>query len=239
MIIVAVLLWAEWKRKEKNVDRRIRYALLVVCFVALYMLLSTASRSAILSIALFAGAGLALRYKAVLLRQWKVIAGFVGIVVVIVAAVLIPTGVLAEIWVQSNREGNMSINFPIFVMHGNFLHGMGYMDNAGFLNMAYGYPTTAMDVYYLYIPFSTGIVGSVLIFGQMLYLLYCLIRYSKTEGRDMALSMFIMMLFYAVWQVNYMNCRYGTGMVHMIILFMFLLRIREEKDSYLICFKRR
>ena len=239
MIIVSVLLWMEWKQQKKVVDKRIRYVLLFVSFIALYMLFSTASRSAILSMALFAGIGILLRYKAFLYKHRKMIVGVVGGVTVVALAVLVPTGVLADIWVQSNREGNMSINFPYFVFHGDYLNGMGYMDNAGFLNKTFGYDTTAMDVYFLYIVFSTGIIGSILIFGQMLYFLYCLLRHSKTEGRDQALSLFIMMLFYAVWQVNYMNCRYWTGIVHMIVLFMFLLRIREEKDTYLIQFKRR
>lgn len=239
LIVVSVLLWNVWERENKGVDKKLRYALLFVNVVALYMLLSTASRSAILSIALFAGVGLVLRYKDILLKHWKVIVGAMAGIVLIFLVVLIPTGVLSEIWEQSNREGNMSINFPIFVAHGDYINGMGYMDNSGFLNQKFGYPTTAMDIYFLHILFSTGIVGAVLVFGQMLYLFYCLIRYSKTEGRDMALSMFLMMLFYAVWQVNYMNCRYWTGVVHMVVLFSFLLRIREEKDTYLICFKRR
>lgn len=239
MIIVSVLLWNEWKRKKKEVDKRIRYALLFVCFVALYMLFSTASRSAILSMALFAGVGLLLRYKAFLYEHRKVIVGVAGGLAVVAFVILVPTGVLTDIWAESNREGNMSINFPYFILHGDFLNGMGYMDNSGFLNQLFGYATTAMDIYYLYIVFSTGIIGSLLIFGQMLYLLYCLFRHSKTEGRDQALSLFIMMLFYAVWQVNYMNCRYWTGIVHMVVLFMVLLRIREEKDTYLIQLKRR
>lgn len=239
MLIVSVLVGMEWKKQKKKVDKRIRYVVLFVNFVALYMLFSTASRSAILSMALFVGVGLLLRYKDILWKHWRVIVAVAGGLTVVALAVLIPTGVLADIWVQSNREGNMSINFPYFVLHGDFMNGMGYMDNAGFLNQMFGYATTAMDVYYLYIVFSTGILGSVLIFGQMIYLLYCLLRYSKTEGRDQALSLFTMMLFYAVWQVNYMNCRYWTGIVHMVVLFMFLLRIEEEKDTYLIQLKRR
>ena len=179
LLIVAVLLWNEWKEKKKYVDIRVRGALVFVCFAAIFMLLSTASRSAILSLTLFGSVLFVLRKKAVFLKYWKLITVIVGAVSLIAVVALIPTGVLEEIWVQSNREGNMSINYPLFVLHGNFLHGMGYMDNSGFLNMAYGYQTTAMDVYYLYIPFSTGIVGSILIFGQMIYMLYCLLRYTK------------------------------------------------------------
>ncbi len=239
MIIMSVFLWNEWKKQEKKVDIKIRAAVIFTDCVAMYMLLSTASRSAIISLALFFGMAALLKYRGVLLRHWKLIAGTVGVVAVLAVLVMASTGMLSDIWSQSNREGNISINLPYFIYHSNYINGMGYMDNSGFLNMAYGYATTAMDIYYLYIFFGTGILGSVLIFGQMIYLLYCLIRYSKTEGRDLALSLFLMMLFYAVWQVNYMNYRYWTGMLHMVILFLFLLRVREEKNTYHIQLKRR
>lgn len=239
MLIMSIFLMAEWKKQEKKVDKKVYAILLFADCVALYMLLSTASRSAILSLLLFSGIALILKYRAVLLRYWKLIASTVGVFVVVLVTVMASTGMLADIWVQSNREGNISINLPYFIMHGDIINGMGYMDNSGFLSMAYGYETTAMDIYYLYIFFGTGVLGSVLIFGQMIYLLYCLLRYSKTEGRDLALSLFVMMLFYAVWQVNYMNYRYWTGILHIGILFMFLLRVKEEKSTYYIQLKRR
>ncbi len=239
MIVLAVFLREEWKRRKKDVDIRVRAALLFTGLVACYMLLSTASRSAILSIVLFFLAAAVLKYRAFLRKHWKLLTCTAGVLAVAVLAVMISTGMLSEIWEESNREGNISVNLPYFKTHGNYAHGMGYMDNSGFLNQAYGYETTAMDIYYLFVFFSTGIVGSVLIFGQMLYLLFCLCRYSETEGRDMALSLFLMMAFYAIWQVNYMNYRYWTGLLHMILLFGFLLRIREEKDTYLIQLKRR
>lgn len=239
MIVLAVILWDEWKRQKKAVDIRIRAVLLFTGFVAGYMLLSTASRSAVLSIALFFVVAVVLKYRAFLARHWKLFTCTIGILAVVVLAVMVSSGVFSEIWAESNREGNISVNYPYFKAYGNYAHGMGYMDNSGFLNQVYGYETTAMDIYYLYIFFSTGIVGSVLLFGQMLYVLFCLLRHSKTEGRDMALSLFAMMAFYAIWQVNYMNYRYWTGMLHMILLFVFLLRIREEKDTCLIQLKRR
>ena len=239
MLILTIFLWMEWKKQNKQVDVKIRIALIFTNCVAMYMLLSTASRSAIISFALFLGIAVLLRYRAVLMRHWKLVVGTVGVVTLIAIIVMTSTGVLSGIWSQSNREGNISINLPYFIYHGDYINGMGYMDNSGFLNMAYGYETTAMDIYYLYIFFGTGILGAVLIFGQMLYLLYCLLRFSETEGRDLAFSLFGMMLFYAVWQVNYMNYRYWTGMFHMVILFLFLLRAREEKNTYRIQLKRR
>ncbi len=108
---------------------------------------------------------------------------------------------------------------------------MGYADNSGYLGMIYGYPTTAQDVYYLFIWFSTGYLGGAMIFGQMIYLLYLTLRHYRTEGRKWALALFSMMLFYCVWQVNYMNARYCTSWFHMIFLFYYVLSINEKKDT--------
>ena len=207
--------------------------------ITLCMLFSTASRSAIISLALFFLCYGVLRLRYVIIRNWKLVLGVGGTLALIVVVILVATGALSSIWQESNREGNFSINYPIFLQHGDYLNGMGYMDNSGFLTKMYRYETTAMDVYFLYIPFTTGILGAAIILTQMIYLLYQMVQYSRTEGRDLVLSLFIMMLYYAIWQVNYMNYRYHTGIIHMMLLFLFLMRINEEKDVYIVKIQRR
>jgi len=236
-LILAILLLKEWHAAGKKVDKKVYWAMAGVSFIVLCMLFSTASRSAVISLGLFSGL-LWLFDHWYLVKKYKALIISVVIIGILVALIMAVTGVWAQIWVESNREGNMDINFPIFLMHGDYLHGMGYMDNSGFLGMKFGYPTTAMDVYYLYIPFSTGIVGSVLVFGQMLYMLCQLLFRYKVHGRNQNLAMFLMMLFYAVWQVNYMNSRYFTSWMHMVILFYFLMQINKEKDNYIFVLRR-
>ena len=237
-LILSVFLYKRWKQEGRKVDKRIYLAVGFVALITLCMLFSTASRSAILSLVLFFGILIVLDYWYLIIRYWKVFLTVAVVIGLVGGVVLFATDMLSGIWSESNREGNLDINLPIFLTHGNIMHGMGYIDNSGFLNMAYGYPTTAMDIYFLYIPFSSGIIGSVLIFGQMLYLLYHLVTKYKVQGRNEALALFGMMMFYAVWQVNYMNYRYYTGIVHMVILFMFLMEIRRETDNYVFVLKR-
>lgn len=239
LLLVSFFLWCQWRKERKIQSKRTLAIVAGIDCIALWMLLSTASRSAILSLALFFGCYGLLSNRQIIIRNWKLVSAVVGVLGLILVIILVSTGILADIWLESNREGNFSINYPIFLQYGNYLNGMGYMDNSGYLGMVYGYPTTAMDVYFLYIPFSTGILGSILIFGQMIYLLYQLLRHGNTEGRDLALSLFIMMLYYAIWQVNYMNYRYYTGIIHMIILLFFLMRINEEEDVYIFKIQRR
>ena len=239
LLVVSFFLWCEWKKRGKVLDKRLKIAVFGIDAITLCMLFSTASRSAILSLILFFGCYWILRMRHTLIRNWKLILGVGGALVLVVVLVLVSTGAISSIWQESNREGNFSINYPIFLQHGDYLNGMGYIDNSGFLNQSYGYETTAMDVYFLYIPFATGILGATIILGQMIYLLYQMLRHGNTEGRDLVLSLFVMMLYYAIWQVNYMNYRYHTGIVHMMFLFLFLMRINEEKDTYIVKIKRR
>lgn len=239
LLVVSFFLWCEWKYQNKTPKWWVKAAVLGVDFIGTYMLLSTASRSAILSLLLFFLCYGLLQKRQAIARNWKLVLSVGGFVVVVGAVVLMATGVLSSIWLESNREGNFSINYPIFLEYGNYINGMGYMDNSGFLEMVYGYPTTAMDVYFLYIPFSTGILGAAIILIQMIYLLYQMLRNPKTPGRDLCLSLFVMMLYYAIWQVNYMNYRYYTGIVHMCILFCFLMRIHQERDVTVFQVQRR
>lgn len=239
VLIISFFLWCEWKKQGKVPEKKIKIAVAGVDFITLCMLLSTASRSAILSLLLFFMFYGILKMKYAIIRNWKLILSVGGAIALCLVIVLVATGAMSSMWQESNREGNYSINYPIFLEYGNYLNGMGYMDNSGFLRMSYGYATTAMDVYFLYIPFSTGILGAAIILVQMLYLLYQLVRHRSTEGGELALSLFVMMLYYAIWQVNYMNYRYLTGVIHMMLLFLFLMRINEEEDTYILKIRRR
>jgi hypothetical protein len=239
MLIISFFLWCEWRKQGKVIDKKLKLVLAGINVITLCMLFSTASRSAIISLALFFLCYGVLRLRYVIIRNWKLVLGVGGTLALIVVVILVATGALSSIWQESNREGNFSINYPIFLQHGDYLNGMGYMDNSGFLTKMYRYETTAMDVYFLYIPFTTGILGAAIILTQMIYLLYQMVQYSRTEGRDLVLSLFIMMLYYAIWQVNYMNYRYHTGIIHMMLLFLFLMRINEEKDVYIVKIQRR
>lgn len=238
-IFCGVFLWNEWKERGKKVPGWMRGYLWLALATAMLMLLSTASRSAILSLALFLVVWWALRNSGLIYRNRKRILLIMGTTIILALLIGTSTGLLSELWISSNREGNFSINYPFFQQHGDYLHGMGYSENADFLNKKYGYATTAMDIYYLYIFFASGIMGSCIIFIQMFYVFCCLIKYRGIYGRDIVLSLFVMMLFYAVWQVNYMNYRYFTGIFHMTVIFLFLMRIGKGRDDLILVFKRR
>lgn len=238
-IISSVFLQNEWKERGKEVSQWMSRYLWFVRIIAVLMLLSTASRSAILSLVLFFSVWWMLKNSDILYRNRKKILIVLVLTVSCILIVGTSTGILYEIWISSNREGNFSINYPFFQQHGDYLHGMGYSENADFLNKKYGYATTAMDIYYLYIFFASGIVGLGIILSQMVYVSFCLAKHKETEGRNIVLSLFCMMLFYAVWQVNYMNYRYYTGIFHMVVIFLCLMRTGKGSDDLTLVLKWR
>lgn len=238
-IISSIFLQNEWKERGKKVSQwMIRY-LWFLRITAMLMLLSTASRSAILSFILFLSVWWMLKNSDMLYKNRKKILIVLGVTASCILIVGTSTGILSELWISSNREGNFSINYPFFQQYGDYLHGMGYSENADFLNKKYGYATTAMDIYYLYIFFASGIIGSSIILSQMVYVFFCLVKYKEAEGRNIILSLFCMMLFYAVWQVNYMNYRYYTGVFHMVVIFLCLMRAGKNSDDLTLVLKWR
>ena len=230
-ILLLIYLIHYWKSRSVKLSLTQK---VIVCFAAIIsvtMLFSTASRSAILSLAIFCGLLLVPKCWSVFIRRWKLLVPIFTIILLAVSIALFANDKVSEVWTESNREGNFDINYPIFLEYGDIINGMGYADNSLYLTKGYGYGTTAMDVYYLYILFCSGILGSIIVFGQMIYILYQVIRNSKMQNSIWIISLYFMMLFYCVWQVNYMNYRYFTSIIHMVVIFYFLLKIKEEEDT--------
>ena len=230
-LILLIITTKEWIKEGNKISLFQKIVIGFSVLLTVCMLFSTASRSALISLGIFVGVHIIQKYWRLLYTKLKSIFPILIIMGVLVLVVFVGSGKFSQMWVDSNREGNFSINYPIYQEYGNYINGMGYADNSGYLQKIYGYETTAQDVYYLYIWFSTGYLGAALIFGQMIYIAYLILKYRKTVGWEWVASLFPMMLFYSIWQVNYMNARYYTGTIHMIILFLFILNINEGKDT--------
>ncbi len=232
-LVLSVFLYFEYKKTNAFSMKKI-VMIVVVDLLAICMLLSTASRSAVLSFVLFCGCAFCIEKKDFFVKHIKFILGCIIPLIIIVLAVLLLSGKFSSMWVDSNREGNFTINYPYFIQHGNLLNGMGYIDNSGFLSMQYGYATTAVDVYYLYILYTTGYIGLGIIIFQMIYCLICLVISKRCIQKSLVVALLVMMIFYAVWQVNYMNARYYTGWIHMIIIYYSVLNFGRNKVYYFI-----
>lgn len=82
----------------------------------------------------------------------------------------------------SGRSDNWEINWISFQRMGRYLTGMGYVNPWSFLMKSFpGYTTYACDVYWYYVFFSTGILGSSMLF-VILVLLFIEILKHRTNN---------------------------------------------------------
>lgn len=77
--------------------------------------------------------------------------------------------------------------------------GLGYVPFSAFLTDSMGWGTTALDCYYVYIICTTGIIGAIIIFAILIYLLGCLFKayfggYSNSLG-NASIALYLVLLF--------------------------------------------
>ena len=206
-VVSLAFYYATWciEKRQNNLTTLKKIIILLISFWTLAILFSTSSRSSILSVLVFV---IVWFYQSIVKRTFSrktaYLIGALFIILLIVAIIVLGE----DIWADANRDGNYEINLPIFEQMGAFWTGMGYIENAGFLSGAYGYETFPVDVYYLYIYLSTGVIGSVIIAIPLIYMLIKLIRKKTWFAQIIGLSIYIAMLFDAFWQVNLFTYRY-------------------------------
>ncbi len=143
---------------------------------------------------------------------------FIAIGVLAVLA-FIGAGGLEEIWGKSNRDLNITVNYPLFKAYGSPWTGLGFIENAGFHADRYLFPmpTSSLDMYYVYIYFSTGLIGAIM---MGLVLITILIKYlinNRTGLNIIAIGFYLTMLFFAVWQCNLFTHRYISSYIISIL----------------------
>lgn len=226
LIIVLSLFVYELNKNYKGLRKKIMW--LSLCFanaLAIEMMLSAAERTAIISSAI-----LLMIYFAFVIFKIRVekktcvaicVIGLIGVYI------LAFTGVFAHIWENSNRALNISINYPVFKELGNLWTGMGYVDNSGFNKqiMAFGVETSSLDMYYVYIFFTTGILGCIIIGTGLLIMLIRFLFIKKTNFHILNLGLYISLLFYSFWQCAMITYRYVSPTIFFVI---FLCGLTED-----------
>ncbi len=220
LVIVVSLFFFELNRRDKDLNKRMIMwgSLIVIDGLAAEMLLCAAERSGIISTAI----AVLIYFVFVFLRvkfEFKTKAVFMLIVGVTIA-VLAAAGVFAYVWEHSNRDLNIRINYPIFQRLGHLWTGMGYVDNSGFNEkvLAFVERTSSLDLYYVYIFFTTGILGCILIGLALVIMLVRLIAMKKTPLNITVIATYCSMLFFAFWQCNMVTYRYVSPTILFSIL---------------------
>jgi hypothetical protein len=230
-IVTCIFMYKEWRDNQIRRSLQLHLSIFVANLLVICMLFSTASRSAILSLLLFIFMYCLLNLKKIIGKFSKptylilLILAMTGLLYAILG------GVFSNLLGDSNREMNWTVNYPIFDSIGNIWTGMGYMDNSGFQIQSYGFATVDVDVYYLYLFFTTGIIGCALLIVPVIYIIGNLIHHRNNNVGKITLSLFIMMLFYTIWQVNFFNYRFLTGVINIILVLLALYSMNEVRRS--------
>ncbi len=219
LVIVLSVFFYELNKHYGGIRKKIMWgSLIAVNLLSIEMLAAAAERSGIISsfmVVFFYAVFVFFRVR--IERKTAIAFGVLGIALI---AVLAFSGVFTYIWKNSNRELNITVNYPVFKQLGNLWTGMGFVDNSGFHKeiSAFGVETSSLDLYYVYIFFTTGVIGCILIGTALVTMLLRLFFQKKTDLNITTIGLYLSMLFFAFWQCNMVTYRYVSPTVLFTII---------------------
>ena len=209
-----------------------RSKLLIVLLgcITFMVLLTTSSRTAFISIVIFLlGASIVKKAGKVHFTpeskkylKWCLIIGLLVFLVIFAVS-----GVWDYIWAKSNRSLNVTQNVHWVPILGNIWTGMGFVENAQFVSdpynggiSAFGVKTSSLDMNYLFIYCTTGILGCCIMAFILIILGVSLYKNKAQEYGGYYLVLFFTLLFYAFWETILFTYRFWAMLVpHVILLY--------------------
>lgn len=159
------------------------------------------------------------------------------ICILIIIVIMNLLGFWSYLWNNSNRQLNIEINYPIFQELGNFWTGMGWVENGGFqtnvsnnFTSVFGVRTSSLDMYYVFIFFTTGFIGCVLIGVALLSILVSLIKKSTDLLGVSYLAFFVALLVYSFFETILFTYKLWQMMIPLTMIF-WRMGIREDENS--------
>lgn len=225
LVLVLSLFFFENYRKTEEIKKPWFWiSFLTIDMVAGLELAAAVERSGIISTAIVFGVYII--FVLLRVRIEKITLMVLALIGVGVIGILEATGKFEEIWGKSNRDLNITVNYPLFKAYGNPWTGLGFIENAGFHADRGLFPmaTSSLDMYYVYIYFATGLIGCILIGLVLVSILVKLIATKKTDLNILAIGFFLSMLFFAFWQCNLFTHRYISSYVMTVIFLCSLSR---------------
>ena len=229
LISFLLVFYLEFSENPLLHSRSKMIALLLTCIIFM-ILFSASSRTAFISIVIFVLGTCGVRTmgkvrftkesKRILIRSC-----IIGLVLFVV--VLFTSGLWNYIWVKSNRSLNVTENVHWVPIIGNIWTGMGFVDNGAFISdpynanlSAFGVQTSSLDMNYIYIYCSTGILGCCVMAFIMIFLGVSLYKNRGQQYGGYYLVLYITLLFYAFWETILFTYRFwGMIIPHVILLY--------------------
>ncbi len=198
--------------------------------ITFWVLLITSSRTAFISIVILILGAIIVRIKEKvhftpgsirILKRCLIIGVFV------LGVIFIISGAWEYIWAKSNRALNVTQNVHWVPILGNIWTGMGFVENAQFYSdpyngglSAFGVKTSSLDMNYLFIYCTTGILGCCIIAFILIILGVSLYKNKAQKYGGYYLVLFFTLLFYAFWETILFTYRFWAMIVpHVILLY--------------------
>lgn len=233
-LILCAFLWLYKDEFTGNLKKYHSLIFAVAIVVFGFILVSSAARSEIISTIIFFAFFLLFKYKDKL-KMTSFSRFILYLLIVLIVFLCVYTLIMETFSVGSisNRTNNWAVNIDVFNQHGNTLAGLGYADVHAFLNDSYGYDTWACDVYYLYIFFSSGILGSI-IMGAAIVWMSLFILFGKTNNRrndTLMKALVIAVLFNNMYHCTFNSYLYVSSLAIMVLFVLHLYDIDEHNEN--------
>lgn len=232
MIWLFLLYYAENKRNKihKSTHSLMEVAAVAVFFWMISLLSTTTSRGEILGTTSVFISLVLLKIKRE--QKHRIRNNIILMIILIGCIIYLSYATIND--VSSGRTQNWAVNWEIFREIGRYTFGMGLVNPWGYLTGVFpGYKTWPCDVYWYYLFFSTGILGSIFMGGILISLFLKIFKGSTTNYtydaviKSGLISIIINDFFHAViFSVNYIS-----STVYFIFFIEFLLESRKSNKS--------
>lgn len=208
---------------------RTRILSVLTGFFIFYIMLCTSSRTPMICMVAFIGCAAVIRvleYIHLSDASIKAIKKITAVGMPLLLMLLYVTGFWGKFWARSNRGLNVSVNLPWVPIIGNIWTGMGFVENESFITDAsnnwisdFGVATSSLDMNYLYIYCTTGILGCIVMALILFILGLSLYKNRQQKYGYYYLLLFILVLFYAFMETILFTYRFWAMMIPYVILF--------------------
>ena len=203
------------------------FIFLLTC-ILLYILLCTSCRTALITLGMYVGG----KQMCALFEGDKLTKGskiLLAATIIISILILLPTSIVGGfwdyVWSNSNRSLNVSENLKWVGVIGTKWTGMGYVDNQCFYRDeaaggvgGFGVATSSLDMNYLFIYCSTGILGTALFISMTALMGIGLFLNADQENGFTYIVLYLSLLFYAYWETILFTYRFWSMIIPMTFL---------------------
>ena len=227
IILLLFIIYLEFSDNPLLHSRSKLLILLLVC-ISFWILFTTSSRTAFISIFIFALGVIIVRISEKVhftpeslkyLKRFLIIASFLLVIV------FFGSGAWDYIWNNSNRSLNVTQNVHWVPILGSIWTGMGFVENAQFVSdpyngslSAFGVRTSSLDMNYLFIYCTTGILGCCMMASILIILGVSLYKNRGQRYGEYYLILYICLLFYGIWETILFTYRFWAMLVPHVIL---------------------